>query len=148
MPHTYVVTYVHVVFSTKGRRPLISVEAMPRLHAYLGGITREHDTVAMEIGGVEDHVHLLLKIPATVAVAKLVQLIKGGSSKWMNGNITSDFSRQEGYGAFSVGQSQLDITRRYILNQAEHHRTGSFQDEYRAFLTKHGIAWDEAHVWG
>ncbi len=148
MPHTYVIAYYHVVFSTKNRLPTISAEVLPRLHAYLGGINREHGGTAMSIGGVEDHVHLLLQVPSTLAIAKLVQLIKGGASKWMNEQRVAGFAWQEGYGAFTIGQSQISDTRSYIEGQAEHHQHSTFQDEYRRFLVKHGIEWDEKYVWG
>jgi REP element-mobilizing transposase RayT len=105
---------------------------------------------ALAIGGVEDHVHLLLSLPSTLTVSKSIQLIKGGSSTWIHE--TSPEHRgvywQEGYGAFSVGVSQVDDTIRYIQNQEEHHRTTTFQDEFRAFLQRHGIECDERHIWG
>jgi REP element-mobilizing transposase RayT len=105
---------------------------------------------ALAVGGVEDHVHLLLSLPSTLAVAKALQLLKGGSSKWIHDEFHErrDFAWQEGYGAFSIGVSQIDDTVRYIANQAAHHRTKTFEEELLAFLGRHGIAHDPRHVWG
>jgi REP element-mobilizing transposase RayT len=105
---------------------------------------------AIAVGGVEDHVHMLLSFPSTLALAKAVQLIKGASSTWIHETFPEhrNVYWQEGYGAFSVGVSQVDDTVRYILNQAEHHRAVSFQDEFRAILKRHGIEYDERFIWG
>jgi REP element-mobilizing transposase RayT len=105
---------------------------------------------ALEIGGMEDHVHLLLSIPSTLSIANAMQLIKGGSSKWVHDTFPehANFEWQEGYGAFTVGISQVPDTRTYIINQREHHRTKTFQEEYIAFLEKHGIEYDPRYVWG
>jgi len=105
---------------------------------------------ALEIGGMEDHVHLLLSIPSTLSIANAMQLIKGGSSKWVHDTFPehANFEWQEGYGAFTVGISQVPDTRPYIINQREHHRTKTFQEEYIAFLEKHGIEYDPRYVWG
>ncbi len=116
----------------------------------MGGIARENKIKALAIGGIEDHVHLLLSLPSTVTIAKTMQLIKGGSSKWIHEEFPEyrSFVWQEGYGAFSIGISQVEETTRYILNQREHHRTKTFQEEYLAFLEKHGIQYDPKYVWG
>lgn len=105
---------------------------------------------ALAVGGVEDHVHLLLSLPSTMTIAKAMQLLKGGSSKWVHGEFPEhrDFAWQEGYGAFSVGVSQVEDMKRHIGNQAEHHRTKSFQDDFIAFLERHGIEHDLRYVWG
>jgi REP element-mobilizing transposase RayT len=112
-----------------------------RLHAYLGGIARENGMPAIAVGGVGDHVHLLLSLPATIPVAKAVQLLKSGSSKWIHENFpgSRNFAWQEGYGALSVGISQTSTTVRYIKAQAEHHKRISFADEWKKFLVVHGI---------
>jgi len=104
---------------------------------------------ALVIGGVEDHVHLLLSLPSTLAISKAIQLIKGGSSKWVHDSFPGhlDFAWQEGYGAFTIGISQARGTIRYIKSQAEHHRRKSFQEEFLAFLKKHGIQFDERCLW-
>jgi REP element-mobilizing transposase RayT len=130
------------VFSTTERRPLIREEMKERLHAYLGGIARENGMAALAVGGVADHVHVLLSLSRTVSVSKAVQLLKAGSSKWMNETFPElgRFSWQEGFGAFSIGVSQRDITIAYIHGQAEHHRKVSFAEEFKKFIAAHGIA--------
>ncbi len=142
MSHTYVSNLVHCVFSTKDRRNLIAREKQPELWSYLGGIARKNGFKAVAIGGIENHVHILLSIPATMPLAKAVQLLKGGSSKWTNGTEAGRFAWQEGYGAFTVGISQQAHTISYINSQAEHHRTHSFEEEFIAFLQKHAIEYD------
>ncbi len=104
---------------------------------------------ALAIGGVADHVHLLLSLPSTLAVAKAIQRIKGGSSKWIHDTFPrhKEFSWQEGYGAFSIGVSQVETTTAYIRCQAEHHRTRTFKEEFLAFLKRHGIEYDERYLW-
>jgi putative transposase len=148
MAHTYIASFVHCVFPTKDRRALISPETLPRLCSFLGGIARKNGFKTLAIGGTEDHVHLLLSLPAAMPVAKAVQLLKGGSSKWMSATFPKKFEWQEGYGAFSVGISGLSTTVAYINSQAEHHRKRDFQAEFVAFLKKHGIGYDPRHVWG
>ena len=150
MGHTYISILVHVVFSTRLRVPYIDVGLAERLHPYLCGIARENGFKILGVGGVADHVHLLLSLPSSLAPSKAVQLLKGGSSKWVHETFSTqaDFGWQDGYGAFTLGISQIDDTLRYIENQAEHHQKTTFQDEYRAFLIRHGIVIDEKHVWG
>jgi REP element-mobilizing transposase RayT len=131
---------VHTVFSTKNRERLISKNIQPRLWAYIGGIARTNDFKALAVGGIEDHVHVLLSLPVTLTVAKAIQLIKGGSSKWMNDK--SDrrlFAWQDSYGAFSIGIAQVENTVRYINNQERHHARIGFEDEFREFLKRHDI---------
>jgi REP element-mobilizing transposase RayT len=139
---------VHCVFSTKGRQKTINEGLQPKLWAYLGGIARKNGFVVLMAGGTDDHVHILLSLPADIPVAKAVQLLKGGSSKWLNGIVGGKFAWQEGYGAFSVGVSQKQGTIAYIQCQGEHHRRRSYEDEFLAFLKKHGINYDPAHVLG
>jgi len=150
MSHSYTSSLYHCVFSTKERRPAIDHNLQLRLWPYLGGISRDNGIKALAIGGVEDHVHLLLSLPSTLAVAKAMQLVKGGSSKWVHDTFPErrDFAWQEGYGAFSIGVSQVDDTKRYIENQAEHHRRHTFEEEFIAFLERHGIEYDPRYVWG
>jgi REP element-mobilizing transposase RayT len=150
MSHSYVSGLFHCVFSTKERRKSITEDLEERLWKYMGGIARENKMRALAIGGVEDHVHLLLSIPSTLSVAKAMQLIKGGSSKWVHDTFPEhrDFEWQEGYGAFSIGISQADDTKTYTANQREHHRTRSFQEEFIAFLERHDIEYDPRYVWG
>jgi len=147
---SYVSSYFHCVFSTKERRPLITAALRERLWPFMGGIARQNKIKAIEIGGVEDHAHLLLSLPATMPVSKALQLIKGGSSKWIHETFPEHrlFAWQEKYGAFSVSVSQLDTVIEYIRKQPEHHRKQSFQEEFLALLQKHGIEYDERYVWG
>ena len=137
---SYTSILVHYVFATHERRPLISDELQPKLWAYMGGIARANGMKALAIGGMRDHVHLLLSLSATVTVAKAMQLIKAGSSKWMNDQKrTKWFGWQEKYRAFTIGVSQKEVTIRYILNQAQHHAKKSFDDELKMILKRHGI---------
>ncbi|HVU26937.1 MAG TPA: IS200/IS605 family transposase [Verrucomicrobiae bacterium] len=146
---SYVSAYFHCVFSTKERRPFITPELHERLYPFLGGIARQNKMTALEIGGVADHVHLLLSLPATVPVSKAMQLIKGGSSKWIHETFPNQrlFSWQEEYGAFSVSVSQLDKTIAYIRGQVEHHRKVTFEEEFLTLLKKHGVEYDERYLW-
>lgn len=141
---SYISVYVHVVFSTKERRKQIPESLQPRLWAYMGGIARTNRFKAITIGGIEDHVHLLLSLPATIAIAKAVQLVKAGSSKWMHEDIGIPlFAWQEAYGAFSIGVSQVPATVKYIDNQKAHHRKIGFAEELAMILKKHGIVPEE-----
>src|SRR5437868_3437799 len=146
---SYVSSYHHCVFSTKERRPLITPGLQERLWPYLGGIAREHKMTAVEIGGVADHVHMLLSLPSSMPIAKALQLIKGGSSKWVHDTFPEHrlFGWQVKYGSFSVSVSQLDKIIEYIRNQAEHHKKVSFKEEFIALLRKHRIQYDE-HTFG
>ena len=148
MSHTYVSQLTHVVFSTKNRRNTLPAGMQQRLWSFLGGIARKNGFKAVAIGGTANHVHILLSLPATIALAKAVQLVKGGSSKWLNQEMTSRFEWQQGYGAFSVSISQQPQTVAYINSQAEHHRSRNFQDELIAFLNKHNIDYDPRYVLG
>ena len=149
MANTYSSLNIHYVFSTKNRDPLIVVNLRDRLWAFMGGIARENGMKARCIGGITDHVHLLISMPTTLSIAKGIQLIKGGSSAWVHETFAEmqNFAWQEGYGAFSVSVSHLADTIAYIESQEEHHRHKSFQEEYLAFLNKHEIAYDEKYLW-
>jgi REP element-mobilizing transposase RayT len=146
---SYISAYFHCIFSTKERRRFITPELRERLWPFLGGIARQNKMKAVEIGGVEDHVHLLLSLPSTVAIAKALQLIKGGSSKWIHEMFPEQrgFAWQEEYGTFSVSVSQLDKTIAYIKGQETHHRKMTFQEEFLALLKKHRIEYDERYLW-
>ena len=143
MSHSYSSTLVHCTFATKGRRPLIKPDLEERVWAFMGGIARKNGMKALAIGGIEDHVHLLLSLPGTTAVAKGVQLIKAGSSKMMRATFTPAFEWQEGYGAFSIGVSQMKPTIAYIKNQRKHHKRMDYRREFELFLRRHGIVPDE-----
>jgi REP element-mobilizing transposase RayT len=133
------------LWATKERRPLIKPDLQQRLWPYLGGIARENKMKALVIGGVEDHVHILVSLPATLSIAKSIQLLKGNSSKWINDTFKAqgDFEWQEGYGAFSIGISGVEDTTHYIQGQAEHHRKMTFREEIEVFLRKHGMEYVE-----
>jgi REP element-mobilizing transposase RayT len=141
---------MHCVFSTRQRRKTIDPDLQQRLWPFIGGVARENSMKALAIGGTEDHIHILLSLPATISIAKAMQLIKGGSSKWIHETFQSheDFAWQEGYGAFSVSLSQIQQTIAYIHTQNEHHRKKTFEEEFLAFLKKHGIKYDEKYVLG
>jgi REP element-mobilizing transposase RayT len=146
---SYVSSCFHCVFSTKERRKLIAPALQERLWPFLGGIARQNGMTPVIVGGMEDHVHILLSLPATMPVAKAMQLIKGGSSKWIHEEFPDHrlFAWQEKYGAFSVSVSQLETITNYIKNQKEHHRRRSFQEEFLMLLKKHRIEFDERYLW-
>jgi putative transposase len=145
MSHTYTLNTVHIVFSTKGRLKLIPQESQSRFHTYLKGICGNIGIHVHAIGGLRDHVHLLLEIPPMMAVAKAIQTIKANSSKWANEQGWK-FAWQEGYAAFSVSASLVSSVTGYIERQEEHHRKRSFQDELIALLKKHGVSYDSKYV--
>jgi REP element-mobilizing transposase RayT len=148
-PMSYISSYHHCVFSTKERRPLITPALRERLWPFLGGIARQNKMKAIEIGGVQDHVHILLSMPATISISKALQLIKGGSSKWVHDTFPEHrlFAWQEKYGSFGVSVSLLDKTIQYIQDQETHHRKMTFQEEFLALLKKHRIEYDERYLW-
>jgi REP element-mobilizing transposase RayT len=142
-------SYFHCVFSTKERRPFIIPELRERLWPFLGGIARQNKMKAIVIGGVADHVHILLSLSATMNISTAMQLIKGGSSKWIHETFPNQrlFAWQEEYGAFSVSVSQLPKTIEYIGGQETHHRKITFQEEFLALLKKHRVEYDERYLW-
>jgi len=148
MGNTYATLYYHIVFSTKHRKPWIVPEIEDRIWSYLGGISRENKIAPLQIGGVDDHVHLLLGVPPTIAISKVAQLMKGGSSAWIHDTFANlqRFAWQDGYGAFTVSKSSVPDVRTYILNQRDHHRVVTFEAEYLAILRKHEIQVDERYV--
>lgn len=148
MSHSFVSQLLHCVFSTKERRPMIAPELQTRLFQYIGGIARENKITLLAAGGVDDHIHLLISMPSTISISKAMQLIKGGSSKWIHETFPEHrkFEWQEGYGAFSIGVGDVERTTKYINNQAEHHKKMDFKTEFRAFLTKHEIEYDERYI--
>ncbi len=148
MSHSFISQLLHCVFSTKERRPMITPELPPRLFQYIGGNARENKIKLLAAGGVDDHVHLLISMPSTINISKAMQLIKGGSSKWIHETFPGHrlFEWQEGYGAFSIGISDMDRTVKYINDQAEHHGKMDFKTEFLIFLKKHGIEYDERYI--
>ena len=140
MSHTYCSVLFHLVFSTKERRPIIPLDLKDRLWPYMAGLARTNRFKALAVGGMQDHAHVLLSLPATMPVAKAIQLIKGGSSKWINDHLERrSFAWQDGYAAFSIGISQVEKTVRYINNQEKHHRRMSSHEELIRMLARHGI---------
>ena len=150
MANTYTSLHYHIVFSTKNREPLISQGIEGRVWSYIGGIARKHRMTALQVGGVEDHIHALVTAPATLAPMQMAQFLKGDSSKWIHGEFPrlGGFAWQDGYGAFTMSTSKVPSVIAYIQNQREHHRKKTFQEEYRELLEKHGIEYDERYIWG
>ena len=150
MPQSLSVVYIHLVFSTKDRRPFLRDEKIrASTHAYLGEISKRLDCPPILVGGVEDHVHLLARFGRTITQAEWVKELKRVSNDWLKdqGREFADFQWQGGYSDFSVSQSSLDRVTKYIANQPEHHRKVNFQDELRTLLRKHETKWDERYVW-
>lgn len=144
--HSFASCLIHCVWSTKNREPWLIPDLRERLWPYLGGIAKQNQMKALAIGGAADHVHILLCLPATLSVAKAVQLLKGNSSKWIRETFPKMhfFAWQKGYGAFSVSISGVDATVIYINNQTEHHRKRSFREEFIAMLQKHHFEYEES----
>ena len=149
MGHTYSSLLVHVVFSTKDRRPVIHDSFRQRLYEYMGGIARGEFGRALVVGGTENHVHALLSFGTTVSVAEAMRKWKSLSSGWVHETFPAeaDFAWQEGYGAFSVSRSGADKVIRYIEVQAEHHKRLTFEEEFVALLEQHGIEYDPERIW-
>lgn len=149
MPQSLVKNCVHLIFSTKHREPVLFSPVKEELYAYLGGICKEMGCFPFSIGGHTDHVHILCMLSKKVALVKLVEELKSHSSAWIKkkGDLYEGFYWQRGYGAFSVSPAQVDAVKAYIQNQEVHHQEKSFQDEYRAFLKKYEVEYDERHVW-
>ena len=150
MPQSLSIVYIHLVFSTKERRPFLRDKAVrDSLHGYMGGISKNLDCPPILIGGVEDHVHLLCRFARTITQAEWVKELKRVSNGWLKeqGSGFVDFEWQGGYADFGVSQSNLEQVKRYIANQEEHHRKMTFQDELRELLRKHQQEWDERYVW-
>jgi REP element-mobilizing transposase RayT len=149
MAHTFTDLLTHVTFSTIGRVPIIDTAIRPDVHAYLGGIARELRATPIAIGGTTDHVHLLMRLPADLAVADCLRVIKTNSSRWVKEKWPElrSFAWQGGYGAFSVSESNREGVIGYIQNQAQHHLRISYQDEFLALLRRHGVEFDERYIW-
>lgn len=149
MPQSLARLYVHLIFSTKHRQPLLRDRLRDSLHAYMATVIRNIDCPATLINSVEDHVHVLFELARTVALSKAVEEVKKTSSKWIKtqDDDLASFAWQGGYGAFAVSESNCPTVRDYIANQREHHRTRTFQEEFRMFLERHGVEFDERYVW-
>ena len=149
MPQSLSYLLTHIVFSTKDRAPSLDASLRPAIHAYLATVARNAECECFRVGGVADHVHLAVRLSRTISMAQLVETLKTSSSKWLKTRspAMASFAWQRGYGAFSVGPSDLSALLHYIDAQEEHHRTRTFQEEYRAFLGRYGIEYDERYVW-
>ena len=150
MPQSLSVVYIHLVFSTKDRQPSLQDRAVRgALHSFLAGVSKQLECPPIQIGGVEDHVHLLCRFGRTITQADWVKELKRVSNGWLRemGGAYSKFAWQGGYADFSVSQSNVDHVRRYIAEQEKHHRRMSFEDELRELLRKHNQVWDERYVW-
>lgn len=149
MPQSLSNLLIHLIFSTKNREPFLKGTVSAEIHPYLVGVLNNIGCTSIQVGGVSDHVHLLFRLSRTMAVAEVVEAVKTNSSKWIKkkGREFAGFHWQSGYGAFSVSQSDSNEVVAYIRNQPEHHRKVSFQEEYRRFLDRHQIAYDERYVW-
>jgi putative transposase len=149
MPQSLSKVILHIIFSTKNREPWLDSDVRPRMHAYLATICRDLGTEIVRVGGVADHVHIVTILPRTVSQAQMIEQIKKASSKWIKalGSPYRGFSWQRGYGAFSVSPSQLDAVLQYVETQQKHHRTRTFQEEYRELLRKHQVDFDERYLW-
>jgi REP element-mobilizing transposase RayT len=149
MPQSLSSILIHLVFSTKNREPFIAPAIETELYPYLATIFREHDSPSLIIDGTADHIHVLFALARTITVADLVEEVKTGSSRWIKikGREFKNFHWQRGYGAFSIGQSNVEHSKRYIRNQKQHHRQMTFEDEYRTFLKRYKVGFDEQYVW-
>jgi len=149
MAQTLTRILIHVVFSTKERRNLIAPEIEPELHAYLGGVCTNHESPALAVGGTENHVHLLVSLSKNMACRELLMMLKRDSSKWIKtqGTTFADFHWQDGYGAFSLGESQVGAVTDYINGQKERHKTTTFEDELVALADRYGVSYDPRYLW-
>ena len=149
MGQSLVKNYIHLVFSTKNREPLIYPPVEAELHAYLGGLCNKLDYPVIKVGGYTDHIHILCMLSKKIALMKLMEELKSHSSKWTKtkGKNYENFYWQDGYGAFSVKPSEVDTVISYIANQHQHHSKKTFPDEYLAFLKKYNVDYDERYVW-
>ena len=149
MPKSYTNLLYHLVFSTRERRPIITIERRPRLYDYVGCIIREFGGISLAIGGIEDHLHLLAKLRPDKRLSDVLRDLKANSTGWMHDVFpdAQDFYWQKGYGAFTVSMSQVPIVSRYIANQEQHHRKHSFRDEFIGMLRVNEIEFDERFLW-
>jgi REP element-mobilizing transposase RayT len=147
MPQSLAKVYLHVIFSTKERKPYISPKTKPILEAYIVSIAANLGVYTVEIFACKDHIHWLCTLPRTLTIADVIQKVKIPSSNKMTDVGPKEFHWQKGYGAFSVSQSKLDIVKKYVQNQEEHHLNMTFQEEYIKFLEEYGIDYDPKYVW-
>jgi REP element-mobilizing transposase RayT len=149
MPQSLASVLVHLIFSTKHRQPLILSEIEPELYPYLATVFRGLDSPILALNGTADHLHVLFRLGRKVSLAEVVEVIKTSSSKWIKtkGPAYKEFYWQNGYRAFSIGESGVAALKQYIAKQKDHHQKTTFQEEYRAFLAKYRVEYDERYVW-
>ena len=147
MPHTYTNLLFHVIFATKERYPFIVKDLQPRFYEYSGGTIRGLGGISLEIGGIEDHVHFLVKLKPTMNISKFLQDLKPNITNWAKREVHPKFEWQIGYGAFTIGESQIENVRRYIQNQETHHKNLSFDDEFKDLLRLANMDFDEKFLW-
>jgi REP element-mobilizing transposase RayT len=149
MPQSLNRIYIHIVFSTKNRVPLISDEIKDDLFNYLGGVCKNLECNPIQVGGYRDHVHILCVLSKKITLIKLLEELKSSSSKWIKTRDVkyANFYWQSGYGAFSVNPTEIEVVVNYIQKQEEHHQVKGFQEEYRAFLKKYNVQYNEEYVW-
>lgn len=149
MSHTYTQLNYHLIWSTKNRESMIFPTFQERLYQYIGGFFRKSNAKCLEIGGVADHIHMLVGIPQTIAVADLIRDVKTSSTKWLRQDVLQNrsFAWQERYGAFTASHSHVDPITEYIRTQAEHHKTVTFKEEFLRILDKNGVEYDEKYLW-
>ncbi len=149
MSKSYTLLLYHLVFSTSERRPWLVAAIRPRVHEYLGGVVRVEGGIALCIGGTADHVHILARLRQDQAVSETVRAVKANTSGWIHRTfpLHTAFAWQGGYGAFTIGRTEVDAVRRYIEGQEEHHRTVTFQDEFVTLLKRYGVDYDERYLW-
>jgi len=150
MPQSFTCLHYHVIFGTKQRRPVITPDLRPRLYDYLGALVRSEGGVLLAAGGISDHVHLLMRLGSHRAIVDVLRVVKTNSSKWVHDTFpaAAGFGWQTGYAAFAVSYSNIEAVKEYIARQEEHHRAVTFQDEFRAFLRKHALEFDERYLEG
>ena len=149
MPQSFACMHCHIIFSTKNRDTLLMPDFSPRLFEYIGGILRKQNSPLLAAGGTTDHIHLLVGLHKQTAVSDAVRDIKSNSSRWIHQLFSNlqGFAWQAGYGAFAVSYSNIGQVKKYIADQAEHHRVRSFKEEFLAFLKRHGMKYDEQYIW-
>jgi len=150
MANTYTSLHYHLIFSTKNREPWLAPSIEQRIWRFIGGIARKHRMTALQVGGIDNHIHALVTAPPTIAPSQIAQFLKGDSSKWIHEEFSTlrNFGWQDGYGAFTVSKSNIPKVIKYIQNQREHHRKKTFQEEYLEFLRENSIEYDERCLWG
>jgi REP element-mobilizing transposase RayT len=148
MPQSYVGLYYHLIFSTRNRLPQITSDISQRIYDYIGGIIKQNQGVLLAAGGMPDHVHLLTILSKEQSISDALRVIKTNSSNWMHQNFPDrQFTWQNGFGAFTVSASNVEKVKRYILNQEQHHRVMTFQEEFLKFLHEYDVPYDERYIW-